>query len=105
MDIAWALIERGVNDIKSSETGLGVSWRKRTAPTELSPPTHKRITKEMKLPVCRLAPGPHLPVHLDSRVHCFLCRWNLKNIDSKAEGGKTGVKCASCNEALCFTKE
>lgn len=59
----------------------------------------------MKHLVSRLAPGSHFRVHLDSRVHCFLFSWNLKNIDSKAEGGKTGVKCASWNEALCFTKQ
>lgn len=108
LDLVWALIERG-GDLGIQGSSLRHSKAPKRNIVDLETPPQKRakVTKNTKLPPCRLSSGPHLPVYMGGeRRDCFLCSWQHRLAGEVGkETPRSRWKCGTCNEALCQTPQ
>ncbi|ORX91397.1 kinase-like protein [Basidiobolus meristosporus CBS 931.73] len=70
-------------------------------------PTRMRgpyVKKKVQMPKNRLEPGSHLPIHIEKRKRCYLCRHNCQREGkSSSKAYQSNTKCQACDVVLCHT--
>ncbi|KAK9765409.1 hypothetical protein K7432_006290 [Basidiobolus ranarum] len=62
------------------------------------------VKKKVQMPKDRLEPGSHLPVHIEKRKRCYLCRHNCqRDGKSSSKAYQSNTKCQACDVVLCHT--
>jgi hypothetical protein len=68
-------------------------------------PAARNVKSSTELPLERLEPHGHLPVHSETKKACWLCRWKRRDEGASKNLPQTRWTCKKCEISLCLSGE